>query len=72
MNQQSKFNQTWYKLSLNEGKSSSLKKGSDPLQRGDNHKNVKMGWGYLKIFFSRTTGTWHKSSLGGGDSSLFK
>jgi hypothetical protein len=21
----------------------------------DNHKNVKMGWGYLKIFFSRTT-----------------
>jgi hypothetical protein len=27
-----------------------------PLQRGDNHKNVKMGWGHLKIFFSRTTG----------------
>ena len=23
---------------------------------GDNHKNVKMGWGHLKIFFSRTTG----------------
>jgi hypothetical protein len=22
---------------------------------GDNHKNVKMGWGHLKIFF-RTTG----------------
>jgi hypothetical protein len=26
-----------------------------PLQWGDNHKNVKMGWGHLKIF-SRTTG----------------
>jgi hypothetical protein len=26
-----------------------------PLQRGDNHKNVKMGLGHLKIFFSRTT-----------------
>jgi hypothetical protein len=21
------------------------------LQRGDNHKNIKMGWGHLKIFF---------------------
>jgi hypothetical protein len=29
--------------------------GPGPLQRGDNHKNVKMGWGLLKIFFSRTT-----------------
>jgi hypothetical protein len=29
-------------------------KGPDPLQRGDNHKNVKMWWGHLKIFFSRT------------------
>jgi hypothetical protein len=26
-------------------------KGSGPLQRGDNHKNVKMGWGHLKILF---------------------
>jgi hypothetical protein len=25
------------------------------LQRGDNHKNVKMGCGDLKIFFSRNT-----------------
>jgi hypothetical protein len=25
-----------------------------PLQRGDNHKNLKLGWGHLKIF-SRTT-----------------
>jgi hypothetical protein len=32
-----------------------LNKGPGPLQRGDNHKNVKMGWGHLKIF-SRTTG----------------
>jgi hypothetical protein len=30
-------------------------KGPGLLQRGDNHKNVKMGWGHLKIFFSRTT-----------------
>jgi hypothetical protein len=30
--------------------------GPGPLQGGDNHKNVKMGWGHLKIFFSRTTG----------------
>jgi hypothetical protein len=25
------------------------------LQRGDNHKNAKMGWVHLKIFFSKTT-----------------
>jgi hypothetical protein len=31
-------------------------KGPGPLQRGDNHKNVKMEWGHLKIFFYRTTG----------------
>jgi hypothetical protein len=30
-------------------------KGPGPFQRGDNHKNVKMGLGHLKIF-SRTTG----------------
>jgi hypothetical protein len=30
-------------------------KGPCPLLRGDNHKNVAMGWGLLK-FFSRTTG----------------
>jgi hypothetical protein len=28
----------------------------DPFQRGDSHKYIKMGWGHLKIFFSRTTG----------------
>jgi hypothetical protein len=28
-------------------------KGPGSLQRGYNHKNVKMGWGHLKIF-SRT------------------
>jgi hypothetical protein len=27
----------------------------DPLQRADNHKSIKMGWGHLKIF-SRTKG----------------
>jgi hypothetical protein len=33
----------------------SSNKGSGPLQRGDNHRNVKMGWGHLRIF-SRTIG----------------
>jgi hypothetical protein len=31
-------------------------KGPVPLQRGDNQKNVKIRWGHLKIFFSRTAG----------------
>ena len=31
-------------------------KGLGPFQRGDNHKNVKLGWCHLKIFFSRTIG----------------
>jgi hypothetical protein len=31
-------------------------KGPGPFLRGDNYKNIKMGWGHLKIFFSRTTG----------------
>jgi hypothetical protein len=30
-------------------------KGPGPLQRGDNHKNLNMGWGNLNIF-SRTIG----------------
>jgi hypothetical protein len=30
-------------------------KEAGPLQMGDNHKDVKMGWGHLKIFFSKTT-----------------
>jgi hypothetical protein len=53
-NQQANFNQTWYKSSLGKGnfKCSNIRPG--PLQRGDNYKNAKMGWGYLKIFF-RTT-----------------
>jgi hypothetical protein len=29
-------------------------KGSCPLQRRDNHKNIKIGWGHSKTF-SRTT-----------------
>jgi hypothetical protein len=29
--------------------------GPGPLQRGDNHKNVKWCGGHLKIIFSRTT-----------------
>jgi hypothetical protein len=31
-------------------------KGPDPLQKGDYHKNLKIGLGYFKVFFSRTTG----------------
>jgi hypothetical protein len=30
-------------------------KGPGPLQRGDNHKNVKIRWGHSKIFFFKTT-----------------
>jgi hypothetical protein len=45
------INHHWVKGILN-----CSNKGPGPLQReGDNHKNAKMGWGYLKIFFSRTT-----------------
>jgi hypothetical protein len=29
-------------------------KGPGPLQRGDNHRNVRKGWGHLKILFLRT------------------
>jgi hypothetical protein len=43
-------NHRWVKGILN-----CSNKGSGSLQRGDNHKNAKMGWGHLKIFFSRTT-----------------
>jgi hypothetical protein len=49
-----KFNQTWYKLSLGKENSICSSKGPDPFQRGDNHKNVKMEWGYLKIFLSKS------------------
>jgi hypothetical protein len=47
-------------------------KGPGPLQRGDNNKNVRIGWGHLEIFFFRTTCPslnrlcLHKSSLGEG------
>jgi hypothetical protein len=27
-------------------------KGSNPLQRGDNHKSAKIGYDHLNIFFS--------------------
>jgi hypothetical protein len=29
-------------------------KGPGPLQRGNNHRNVRKGWGHLKILFLRT------------------
>jgi hypothetical protein len=35
----------------------SSNKGPGPLQWGDNHKNVKIGWGHLKSLFSRITGS---------------
>jgi hypothetical protein len=32
-----------------------LKEGDNPsLQRGNNHRNVRKGWGHFKIFFLRT------------------
>jgi hypothetical protein len=53
-----------------------LNKGPDPFQRGDNHKNVKIGWGLLKLSFSRTTGPiftrLDTNFLEKVDSSLFK
>jgi hypothetical protein len=51
-------------------------KGPDPHLRGDNYKNVKLGWSHLKIFFSRTTGPIFNrlgtNHPGGGNSSLYK
>jgi hypothetical protein len=29
-------------------------KGPGPLQRGDNHRNVRKGWDHLDILFLRT------------------
>jgi hypothetical protein len=48
----------------------SSNKGSGLLQRGDNHKNVKMGWGHLVLLQNQLAifnQTWQKSSLGKGD-----
>jgi hypothetical protein len=42
-------------------------KGAGPLQRGDNHKHVKMSRGHLKIF-SRTTGPIFLTRLGANHS----
>jgi hypothetical protein len=36
---------SWVKRILN-----CSNKSPGPLQRGDNHKTAKMGWGHLKIF----------------------
>jgi hypothetical protein len=49
------INHPWVKGTLN--CQQFVKKGPGPLQRVDNqiHRNAKMGWGHLKIFFSRTT-----------------
>jgi hypothetical protein len=43
------INHPWIKRILN-----CSNKGPGPLQRGDNHRNAKMGMVHLKIFFSRS------------------
>ena len=48
-----------------------------PIPRGDNYEIAKTHWRNSNIFFSRTTWpdsyqTWHKASLGDGNSVLFK
>jgi hypothetical protein len=52
-----------------------LNEEPDPLQRGDNHKNVKMGGSYKDVLPNNKVNfnqSWYKSSLDEGDSSLFK
>jgi hypothetical protein len=78
-NQQAKFSQTWYmhNLSLGEENSSLFVEGPCPLQRRDNHINVKNGVGpfknlLLQNHWANLNQTCHKSFLGEGDSSLFK
>jgi hypothetical protein len=55
IDQQANFNQ---QLGTNnpliKGIHNCINRGPGPLQREDNHKNAKMGWGHLEIF-SRTT-----------------
>ena len=53
------FNKTWHKASMGEDESSFYSnEESNPSQRGDNCKKVKIHyWKLFKVFFSRTTGT---------------
>jgi hypothetical protein len=50
-------------------------KGPGPLQRGDNHKKsenrVESFENLLQNYWANFNQTWHKSSLEGGDISLF-
>jgi hypothetical protein len=51
--------------------------GPRPLQRGDNHKNVKMRWGSFKNFlfqnhWAKFNQTWRKSFLGGRGFQFYK
>jgi hypothetical protein len=48
-----------------------LSKGPGPLQRGDNHQNVKMGWGNLKLLFTRIGYIYMKAFSYDVDSELF-
>jgi hypothetical protein len=43
-------NHPWVKGILNYSN-----QGPGPIQRGDNHKTAKMGWGHFKNVFLRTT-----------------
>jgi hypothetical protein len=47
-NQLANFNQIWYKSSLGEENDMCTIKWPGALQRGDNYKKAKMGWGHLK------------------------
>jgi hypothetical protein len=53
-NQQAKINQTWNKLSFGEENSSLFKYRARSISKGGNHRNVRKGWGHLKILFLRT------------------
>jgi hypothetical protein len=71
------FNQTWHKSSLGEGILNCSNEGDCPSPRGDNHKRVKIHWNLKKNLLLQNqqanfNKTWHKSSLGNGDSKLFK
>ena len=76
-NNWSNFNQTWHKKSLGEGDSSLFKWRAWPFSKGGllwnreitltNFKNL-----LLKNHWANFNQIWHKSSLGNGDSSLFK
>ena len=71
------FNQTWHKASLGEGDSSLFKRRAPPFSKGRNIRNSKNTLTNLKNILMQNhwtnfNQTWHKVSLGKGNSSLFK